>query len=338
MTETRGGMEPAEEFVGKRGLDWYLWSHHGRGSLAGASTLQKPVPQHPGLPSSGYDAASYWNDRLGRHYGFVGVGDRTLGEAYNRWMYRVREAQFRRAVAATGLDLRAARILEIAPGIGFYVNLWHAAGVRDLTCVDISVTAVERLAPRFPEYRFLVGDVGAAEPPFSGDFDLVTAIDVLYHIADDIAWARAIGNIGRSLRPGGYFVFTDSLPSERRRVAGPHVVKRGRASYLALLASMQLRLVGAWPFSVLMQPPDATAPSTRALAMWLWDRFHALFYRTWGLGIHEQVGEVLGAAGFVADRVLGSLLHLGPAIRLWLFQKSPSPGPSPATAPARGGS
>lgn len=286
--------------------------------------MSNDVRDHPDLPRGAYDPASYWNDRLARHDGFAAVGDRTLGEAYNRWMYRVREVQVRRAVAWTGLTLPDARILELAPGIGFYIGLWDRLGVRQVTALDISAAAVDRLRERYPRYRFVRGDAGACPAAVDGTYDLVTAIDVLYHISEDSAWERALVNVAGWVRPGGYFLFTDSLPPEEKRVAGPHVVKRGRAVYLDRLARLGFSQVAVWPFAVLMQAPDATSVANRRAAMWVWDRLHALFYHTWGLGIHEAVGEVLGAAGFIVDRVLGSIVREGPSIRLWLFKRDPS--------------
>ena len=37
-----------------------------------------------------FDPKRYWSDRLAKSYSLMGVGWLSLGEPFNRWMYRVR--------------------------------------------------------------------------------------------------------------------------------------------------------------------------------------------------------------------------------------------------------
>ena len=53
---------------------------------------QKPTPT---LGDKG-DRRDYWEARLGADYNLAGVGYTELGEAFNRWIYRVRRHGMRK--------------------------------------------------------------------------------------------------------------------------------------------------------------------------------------------------------------------------------------------------
>ena len=97
-----------------------------------------------------YDARQYWDQRLDRIWSLQGVGLKAFSASYNRWLYRVRHRVFHRAVRAMDLDPRDARVLDVGPGVGFYVQRWLRLGA-DVTGVDIADSAVRRLRTTFPD-------------------------------------------------------------------------------------------------------------------------------------------------------------------------------------------
>jgi predicted RNA methylase len=98
--------------------------------------------------------------RLTKHQGLEGVGFVQLGDAFNRWAYRVRGEVFSRKVRALALDLRQARVIDIGSGTGFYIRQWERLGAEEITGVDITQVAVRSLTQTFPRSRFLTADVG----------------------------------------------------------------------------------------------------------------------------------------------------------------------------------
>jgi SAM-dependent methyltransferase len=116
----------------------------------------------------------------------------------SHWWYIGRRriiASFVKAICDQVKDRRA-RILDVGCGTG--ANLVRLSDFGDAEGVDISPDAL-----KFCRERGLNNvRLGAAEalPYEDGEFDLVTALDVVEHIDDDVAGLR---EMHRVLRPGG---------------------------------------------------------------------------------------------------------------------------------------
>ena len=103
------------------------------------------------------------------------------------------------------MDVGAARIFEGGYGECFYLDFWRASGAREVVGVDLSEQAWVNAQKRFPDYDLHHGDLTDPETfRGRGSFDLVTAIDVLYHITDDTKWRAALREMtGPSMRAAG---------------------------------------------------------------------------------------------------------------------------------------
>lgn len=121
------------------------------------------------------------------------------------------------------------RILDVGCGTG--ANLKMLARFGDSEGVDVSREALAFCRAR----GLLQVREGAAEtlPYEDGAFDLVTALDVIEHLDDDVA---GLSELRRVLRPGGYvllfvpaFMFLwgvqDEVSYHRRRYTLPHLRK-----------------------------------------------------------------------------------------------------------------
>src|SRR3954467_13340381 len=245
-----------------------------------------------------FDTQRYWQDRLAADDTLVGVGFSTLGHRYNGWIYRMRRDVFLDRVPQLGIDMASAHVLEIGPGTGFYIDLWHQLGVKEVTGIDLAPVVVERLAARYPQHAFMQGDVGAVDAPLEdGAYDVVTAFDVMYHIVDEDVFEQALANISRSLRPGGLFMVADHFlhhEQSNSRIA-VHYLNRTLARYEDALQRHGLEIVQRRPMFVLMNaPPDSRSPLRRA----------------WWLGVAgtaslaEPLGFALGAALYPLERQL----------------------------------
>lgn len=102
-----------------------------------------------------------------------------------------------------GLDrLDGKRVLEVGCGMGMHSELLKRAGAK-LTSIDLSATSIEATTARF-RHKQLDGDIRKmdAEALEFGDdeFDFVWSWGVIHHSEST---ARALGEIGRVLKPGG---------------------------------------------------------------------------------------------------------------------------------------
>lgn len=136
--------------------------------------------------------------------------------------------------------------------------MWQDLGVEDWTGLDISTSVVEENRKRFPSARFHCLDLtgvhndawdAAGEP---GTFDLVTAIDVLYHIVDDGAFAAAVANLTRFVAPGGLLVVSDIFVAQPQLTAS-HVRRRPVEAYLA--AGVPLTVLDREPIFAILGDP-----------------------------------------------------------------------------------
>ena len=231
---------------------------------------------------------AYWEDRLGRDYDLAGVGYAGLGQAFNEQMYRVRRHGFLRLLRPLVAAVPAPDVLDVGSGTGFYVERWEELGVARLTGSDITQTAVDELARRHPAHRFVRMDIGAEELPVpNGAFDFVSAVDVLFHILDEDAHARAIANIGRVLRPGGRAIISENL-YRRPPAPGPHQVGRSEAAILERIDAAGLVVERRAPMFVLMNAPIRSAGGLHRAA---WSRLVATVSRRPALG--GVIGQAL---------------------------------------------
>jgi SAM-dependent methyltransferase len=256
-----------------------------------------------------FDPRQYWDRRLETTWSFQGVGLKNVSKAYNRWLYRVRSRVFTRAVRRLDIDPRGARVLDIGPGVGFYVTRWLSLGA-DVTGADIADSAVRRLADRFPAARFVQLDIGAPDPPLEGGFDVIDAFDVLFHLPDDDQHARALRNVHDLLRPGGWFVFTDMFAT-KRSTPSAHYVRRSRTEIERAVHDAGLRIVSREPAFVLMNYPF----DGHRLHRKLWLKVLAPMQH------RERPGGLLGALLYLPELLLTRLRRESPTTELMICRR-----------------
>src|SRR6185503_13304885 len=121
------------------------------------------------------------------------------------------------------------RVLDIGSGTGFYVDRWHELGIHALTGSDLTEVAVENLRRKHPGDMFVRFDVGGDAHPFDGArFDVVSMMDVLYHVVDDARFRKAFATVFDLLAPGGHLMFSENfLHGDAVRI--PHQASRSLA-------------------------------------------------------------------------------------------------------------
>jgi 2-polyprenyl-3-methyl-5-hydroxy-6-metoxy-1,4-benzoquinol methylase len=256
-------------------------------------------------------AKEYWEKRLSEKWSLHGVGHICYGQPFNEWAYRVRKRVFLRQVRALPVNFPEARVLDVGSGTGFWLQVWKALGVRSLAGLDLTQVAVAKLREKFPDVEMSQQDI--ADPralvKFQLQFDVISAIDVLYHITSDREYEQAIRNIAAMLKPNGYFVFSENLIRSRPR-REEHWVGRTREDILRALSCEGLQNRRKVPRFVCMNSPS------RASSSFLWRAAMA------PVRVLPALGHVYGAALYPLELVLTRVIQEGPSVELVICQKA----------------
>jgi SAM-dependent methyltransferase len=185
-----------------------------------------------------YEPAGYWSSRLSQNFDLRGVGHIEYGSGYNQWLYRQKRIALDRALVGRAAGSNA---LDIGSGVGWVAAYLLDRGFRVSGC-DIAQVAVDALAQQYPAGSFFQLAVGSGPIPRENEsFDVVTLIDVAYHIVDRDLWRNAVAEMGRVLRPDGQIVITDTLGQESERQA-EHVQKRSLDEWSQTAEAFGLRV------------------------------------------------------------------------------------------------
>lgn len=260
-----------------------------------------------------FDARSYWDTRLRKNWSLHGVGIKNLSHNYNRWLYRVRRAVFRRTVRRHRLTAEQPRVLDIGSGTGFYIHLWQRAGAGQITGMDIADSAVERLRDRYPQHTFTRADISTARPYEPETFDVISAFDMLFHIVDDDAYRQAFTHMHDMLRPGGALVFTENFLRASKRGHARHFVSRSLASIETVLRQTGFSIRSRDPAFVLMNVPVDASRQWRSN---LWRK------RIRPLIRNERRGNIVGAALYPLELLLTRLLSESDTTEIMVVRKA----------------
>jgi len=116
------------------------------------------------------------------------------------------------------------RHLDIGSGTGHWVDFFRAVYlVASSTAVEVVPHMAEHLRGKYAGSPVSVVEANVAEPEFAaldlgGDFDLISAIGVMFHIVDDARWARAVHQLAARLKPGGLWAVGGDFGAETRNV------------------------------------------------------------------------------------------------------------------------
>ena len=158
------------------------------------------------------------------------------------------------------LDYYLARIREVRPsgtlldvGCAYGLFLSRARRFYDVTGCDVSEHAIGVARERFPDLDIFRAGIGDLPP--GRTFDVVTAFDVLEHVADPL---RAITGLSRHLGEGGVLGLTipvyDGLPGWIARLLDrddTHIRKENRRFWREALQSEGFDIVrdeGLWRY------------------------------------------------------------------------------------------
>jgi len=287
------------------------------------------------LSASGHQVDSYWTSIHERFRGTIeAVGYPGYGEGFNRATYRLRLSAAGR-VLQRNIPTAIQNVLESAVGVGAYGPLWKSLGAVEWVGLDISATAIRDLAAKYPKGRFAVADIAKVDFGRSdlakNSFDLVTAIDVLYHLVDDQGFNCALLNLGRRVRQGGYLLVSDIFCTSERQTA-PHVRRRPLTCYGDRLKKLGFTLADREAvFAILGDPiPKGEYPGVADhLLFTLW-RIVAKAALTTPASARDFVGTAVVRLATPLDTMLRTIrITQGRNLELALFRRDQSFTTSP---------
>jgi len=262
----------------------------------------------------GHAAIDWWDRRHAELPAYAAVGCERIGAPFNAWMYRVRRRVFRRVMRRLLPRPDATAVLDVASGFGFYVERWRELGVTDVTASDGAPTALAGLRRRHPHVPAIALDITAERSGLPGrKFDAISAFDVLFHIVDDAAYARAIGNLASLLRPGGLLVLSENFRPDVPRVVSPTQIDRTEADIIGRLRAAGLEPVLRRRMFWLMNEPQ----NTRSALHWQSWRHLCRALRAW-----PRLGTLAGAALYPLELALVRRNGPGPSTDLLVCRRS----------------
>jgi SAM-dependent methyltransferase len=226
-----------------------------------------------------YDPHDHWS-RLHARGDLSSVGQSGLPAELNAWLYRALERRVRWFIQRHHALDGVTSVFDVGAGTGYWVRVWHDLGAPRVDGCDLVSAAVERLDAEFGARgdRFVSADIGAPDPGLpAGPYDLVSVINVLLHLTDDVAFRRALTGIAALVAPGGRLILVEPilLDPTYERPATETQTSRARvlAAYRDPLVAAGLELVELRGAVAMANNPieaGSRAAYERYLRWWRW--------------------------------------------------------------------
>jgi SAM-dependent methyltransferase len=132
-----------------------------------------------------------------------------------------------------------ARIIDIGGGDSRLVDALLNLGYTDITVLDISATAIEKVKKRLGDQaknvKWIVGDVSEFEPE-AGQYDFWHDRAVFHFLTTEPLIGHYADLVQRAVRPGGYFVLGTFSPDGPKKCSGLDIRQYARAEMNAVFA------------------------------------------------------------------------------------------------------
>ena len=271
------------------------------------------------MKSDRFSSGEYWQKRVQGDIDLGVVGQRSLGRAYNEYIYKRRTDVLQEILASIHFDPGLYNILDIGCGSGYYVSYWHTLGIRQLQGVDISADSISKLQKLYPEYTFTQADITEEDSAkhLAGKFSIITIFDVLYHITDDEKVRTLLKTVSACLKEDGYVIIFDQL-CKHDYMLSPHVKFRSEEMFASLLRQADLGVIKKEPLFVFLAPPIYGHKSIDVLV--------SGFYKIMGylMKASYPIGNIMGRWVYNLDGILRKSNISTPNHALFLIQKSKS--------------
>jgi len=278
-----------------------------------------------------FDPKAYWR-QLVSDSGLMSleeVGHPDMGTAFNTEAYALRRGALIKALEDTGC-FPPASVFEAAFGVGYYLDVWRGLKCRSVAGIDISERAHAHAARAYPGYELCCGDISELHqrgewPGWLGRFQVVTAIDVLYHVVDDALARKALQNLAALVAPGGVILFSEKFtPWSTSYTECEHVVRRSLGWYTQILSDLGFTLEKTRPIFWSMDPPvnyGGQFLSSR-LAYLVWGTMRAAIKFLPRNGFSQNLlGRAAGRVGRTIDSAIVPMLRQTPNLTFAVYRK-----------------
>jgi 2-polyprenyl-3-methyl-5-hydroxy-6-metoxy-1,4-benzoquinol methylase len=184
------------------------------------------------------EAIDFWDGRHRMRGELLSGGDVSFDHETNEIFYALRLGRLIDIVGDQGFATAPLRVLDAGCGKGFFARAMATFG-HDVDGIDTSAFAIDECERRrVGRERYAVSSLDAWHPPRL--YDVVLAVDVLFHIMDDGVWERSVRNLASLARLGGLLVLADHVTDEDR-VWGKYQVTRAAHRYHDLALPLGFR-------------------------------------------------------------------------------------------------
>ncbi|MFG3689984.1 class I SAM-dependent methyltransferase [Micromonospora sp. NPDC047740] len=194
--------------------------------------------------------AAYWNRRHLTEGYLRSGGDMSYDEGTNRMFYILRLGLLLDIIGHNADPVAPLYLLDAGCGKGWFSRQLAQFG-HQVDGIDASESAIAYCRDRGGPARFHVSPLSQWRSPWF--YDVVLAVDVLFHVLADDEWERSVRNLASLVGLGGRLVVSDwGEPDDR--VYGDYQVVRGTNRYLPLLSECGLRSDGWRPYAFRQNP------------------------------------------------------------------------------------
>ena len=273
-----------------------------------------------------YIPEKYWQERLSKNFSLSGVGHLGFGLEYNIWLYKARLYTLRALFKKNNINCIDKKVLDVGIGTGYYINFWEKLGVKNITGIDITTKAIEELKNKYPNYRFVKGDISNMDHKIflNEKYDIITAFDVLFHIVNEKDFKNAIENIRKFSHKETIILIMDNFLKEIKPARG-HENDRTLSYYKKVLNSYSVEIKEIKPIFYFMNTPiDIERIDNKFLVyfikiMWRINAKIRSISKKLGL-LGKKIYYIWAFILYFLDRIILKYTDIGPGTKL-LFAK-----------------
>jgi len=270
-----------------------------------------------------YKPEEYWENRLSKKLDITTIGHLGLGYIYNNWLYRARFHAMHRALRKLNLDVSRKSLIDIGVGSGSWIPFWQKHGIAKIVGLDITSASIRALRNQYPQLEFIKRNICAAFPLTKEEnFDIVTAFDVLFHIIDDTDFSKAIANISKFVKCGGWVMISDNFCSKSW---GPfyHEYHRDYDHYLREFKIVDLNIVHIEPIFTIMTTAICESGTGYKRLLDLFTRVTLrLVSKLSSSRQTEWINYIIGCSLYLLNNILCRIVRMGPSLKILFAQKN----------------